>query len=1465
MAALLLISALRKIHRLIFPRLLLVGISLLAASTSAQTIVPLYSFTESPTPSPLTKGIDGYFYGACSDGIFKLSTNGLITNLGPASSGTTFNALTLAPDGNFYGTTVNGGYYQSGTFFKLYTNGALDTLYTFDTDFQGQISTSGLTPSALTLGPDGDFYGATQAGGTNGDGTIFKMSPDGIFTLLYTLGPDDGGTPVASLTLGPDGNFYGITAANGTSCTVFQVTTNGIYTQLASMPFYGYNLIGGIVNPPALTLGSDGDLYGVIPQQQADTGSAYYYGFIFKVTTNGVLTNLYTFQGQDDGYYPETSLTLGNDGNLYGVNETAAFMIATNGTFTNIGQIPNNPEAVGSLVLGNDGKFYAPIGNSFLSVATNGNLTTLYTFYPIPNAVSDPAGPNGGEPVSALVKGPDGNLYGATAEGGYGSGNGTIFRMAPNGTLTNLAYLSTATNEIGTINFVPLSSVNGLLLGPDNHFYGTSPAGGGNGCGTIFRFSTNGTFTLLYSFTATISSTNADGISPEAGLTLGSDGKFYGTTKNGGVYGQGTIFQYTTNRNFNTLYSFNGTSEGAYIHTALTLGPDGYLYGTSDYPYPAIDNNGQYGSIFKISTNGVFTSLYDFTYGNAPNALTLGPDGNFYGTTAGNASIGNGVGPGGIVYRFTTNGVFTMLYNFTNELAVFSFGNTPEAPLVVGTNGVLYGTTSYGGYDGFLSGGSIFSLTTNGIVTYVSYFQPLVDGQLPEAPLTVGPDGNLYGVNSASGVDGGGSIYKLVLNSDTGSPSVVTTTPTTGQLWSNSTMTVTGTATDSVAVAGVYYSLNGTSFTLASSTNNWANWSANVAPPPGTNTLTVYAVNAGNISVTNAPITFVYVLDTPLVVLTNSNGTITPNDNGVPLQIGRNFTLTATPSKGLVFFAWFSGVTSPYAFNSFDPVATFTMSPQLTIDPVFFSTNPPALSITNVVSGMQVSNQDFNVMGWATDIVVVAQLYQGEADGSETNLPEVLDVYYSLNDASFTPASTTNNWANWNANLSLQPGTNTFQVFAEDPSGNLSVTDEVQIAYIPSAVLTVLTNGVGSITPNDNGAWLQLGNIYKLTAAARNGFMFTDWTGSTNGTFTVYTNGPILQFMMFSNLVLQANFVDTNKPSLNITNVTTGMPVSNAAFTVMGVATDNVSVAGVYFSFNDRGWSNALSADNFSNWTAGLALAAGTNSFAAYAEDSSGNLSATDNVLIDFVVTNKLLIQANGLGTISPDDSNAWLRVGQNYSITASPATGFVFTNWIISTNFIGGVPTNNATVQFVMASNLTLQANFKETAKPTLTISSPASGSHMTNALATIIGSSSDDWLVTGIWRQLNSNSWALVTTTNDFTNWTSTVELGIGTNTFSAYAVNLGGNYSATNSITLVSTNAFILQLTLGSQRSNANGFSFDLDVSHNLDGHIQVSTNLTNWTVLTNFIGTNVTIVIQDPQASNFNSRFYRATIP
>jgi len=717
--------------------ILLIALAIALDLRSARALEPqtLFNFELSPgtVTASLVEGPDGNFYGTTAQGgprgsgtVFRVTPAGVLTTLvsdqaNPAAG------LVVGNDGLLYGmASAGGGFGGFGSVFKMTTNGVLTT-------FAALNGTNGGNPQAgLVLAPDGNFYGTSPEGGTNGQGNVFRVTPAGVVTSLISFDSTTfGGLPAAGLTVGPDGNLYGITPFGGSvgSGTIFKITTGGTFTTL-----YSFQIADGFTRQARLTTGPDGNLYGT----SRDGGTADM-GAIFRITTNGVLSTLVSFQGTN-GAAPLGELTIGPDQQLYGTTQLGGsassgtvFKVTTNGVLTTLFSFPNSVNGFNAvprvgLLLARDGNFYGCTPGAVFKMTPGGTVTMLVSLIPF----------TGVHPQAALVPGPDGNFYGTTRDGGSNNLGG-IFRLNSSGALTPLISFS------NTNGAAPLG---GLTLGKDGNFYGTTSSGGSNFSGTVYRFSTNGTLSTLVSLGGT------NGGSPHGQLVAGPDGSLYGTTTIQGLNNSGTVFRMTTNGVFTTLISFNGAN-GSFPQDGLTLGQDGNFYGTTA-------NGGSHvaGTVFRMTPTGTLTTLFSFNNTNGANPLggvIQGDDGALYGTTGfGGTNLSFGT-----IFKLTTNGVLTTLFNFH-----FTDGEQPISKMTFGPDGSLYGTTGFGGSivnDPNGTGlGTIFRLTTNGVFTSLFQFQG-TNGSNPGASLTLGPDGNLYGSNANGGPGGGGTIFRIVL------------------------------------------------------------------------------------------------------------------------------------------------------------------------------------------------------------------------------------------------------------------------------------------------------------------------------------------------------------------------------------------------------------------------------------------------------------------------------------------------------------------------------------------------------------------------------------------------------------------------------------------------------------------------------------------------------------------------------
>ena len=394
---------------------LLIALLLVASSplpASAQTETVLYSFCP--------KG------GWCAGG--ALPDSGVIADSA----------------GNLYGVTYYGGTGVGGIAFKVNAAGEESLLYSFTREADNGWRSEG----QLILDKQGNLYGTTSAGGTNsihfyiGDGTVFKLSPEGTESTLYNFGASkyDGAQPMAGMVMDAKGNFFGATYFGGmyTYGTIFRLSPDGVETILHN---FAYDSSDGGLPYASLILDSSGNLYGT-----TGAGGEYGGGTVFEVTAEGGYTTLHNFDGvQGDGYGPLTSLTLDSQGNLYGTtyrggkyddsqNGGTIFKLSpgSNGLWKetilyNFGQQSGSCQEPWSNVLLVKGNLYGTTtsggawgGGCAYELTPAGKLTLLHAF----GASGDGIGPVGNIVFS------QGNLYGATGSGGAYA-EGTVFKITP--------------------------------------------------------------------------------------------------------------------------------------------------------------------------------------------------------------------------------------------------------------------------------------------------------------------------------------------------------------------------------------------------------------------------------------------------------------------------------------------------------------------------------------------------------------------------------------------------------------------------------------------------------------------------------------------------------------------------------------------------------------------------------------------------------------------------------------------------------------------------------------------------------------------------------------------------------------------------------------------------------------------------------------------------------------------------
>jgi uncharacterized repeat protein (TIGR03803 family) len=382
------------------------------------------------------------------------------------------------------------------------------------------------------------------------------------------------------------------------------------YTVLHTYPI-GSGNYSGIGWPQVMSQGRDGNLYSTISNDGTKN-----VGTVFNITTAGQLNTIYSFcplTGCADGASPLGGVTLGFDGNFYGTTQGGGshgagtvFKVTPTGTLTTLWNFANGTDdsvPFYTTLQGQDGNMYGVSAaqyngqyGAFFKVSASGVFKALRDF-----GYTNGANPN------LPTQGTDGNFYGTTQGGGDPTCRcGVVYKATAAGVITVLHNFK----GYPTDGYRPLAV---LLQGYDGNFYGTTYQGGAKNYGSVFKITPSGTFTLLYSF----DSVTGDGLKPITGLTLGTDGNFYGTTGNGGTKNFGSLYKITPAGSESVLYSFCSVScnDGFGPATPLVLHTDGKFYGNTN-------GNSLGGSVFYSFDVG-FKPLVDLVTWSAKVGKTV--------------------------------------------------------------------------------------------------------------------------------------------------------------------------------------------------------------------------------------------------------------------------------------------------------------------------------------------------------------------------------------------------------------------------------------------------------------------------------------------------------------------------------------------------------------------------------------------------------------------------------------------------------------------------------------------------------------------------------------------------------------------------------------------------------------------------------------------------------------------------
>jgi uncharacterized repeat protein (TIGR03803 family) len=458
-------------------------------------------------------------------------------------------------------------------------SGAYAQTYTDIHDFDTPTLASPQYPGILAQGRDGNLYGSAPLGGDFGRGGVFRITPTGAYSVLFSFDVTHGSNPYSGLTLGSDGNFYGAAFNNSDFVfgNVFQITPGGAVTVLHS-----FSLVEG-VSPYAPPIeGSDGNFYGT-----TSTGGLGF-GSVYRVSPGGAFTVLFQFDNTH-GATPVAPMIQAKDGNFYGTTTVG-------GTFG--------------------------FGTAF-KITPAGAQTVLYNF----------DSTHGSGPYSPLLQGSDGNFYGTARAGGSKNNGGVVFKLtAAKKPMLTVLYNFDATGATKD----GIRPYAGLVQASDGNFYSVASAGGTNAAGTIYRISSTGSYATLFNFVS------ATGSLPFATLRQHTNGKFYGEATTGGATGHGALFSFDAGLGpFITISPASGLvgqsvdilgqslSTATSVRFTPNVAASANVFGDT-YMTTAVPNNATTGVVKVLLTHGHLSSNQKFLV--TPVVLSFNPPSGSVGT-----------------------------------------------------------------------------------------------------------------------------------------------------------------------------------------------------------------------------------------------------------------------------------------------------------------------------------------------------------------------------------------------------------------------------------------------------------------------------------------------------------------------------------------------------------------------------------------------------------------------------------------------------------------------------------------------------------------------------------------------------------------------------------------------------------------------------------------------------------------